>query len=273
MSVSIQAFAVAEQAIPVKAVYQNLSEHSAETEKIGMITQVQWSDGTQTEGIKHCCCAYLVEDEGHHILVDTGIGDLQRITKAREKHGDRFYLKEVKPLSQCLATVDLQPEDIDIVINTHLHWDHCGGNEMFPNASFYMPDSDISMALKAPCWASHFYPEMRSCVTSVADRMVLISDSMQITKHVRVIHLGGHTPGSQCVLVETEDQGIVALPGDVICKYENLENNWIGPAGNFWNITELVRAYDLLHEVSDVIVPSHDWRIFDRFPNGVIAQK
>lgn len=273
MAASIRALPVAEQAIPVSSVFVNMSQHAQAREKVGMITQVEWENGNVTEGIKHCCCAYLVIDGDKRILVDTGTGDVERIRRIRNGNGDNFYLKGLTPLQDQLAALGIQPEDIDIVINTHLHWDHLGGNELFPNARFYMPQQDLALALNAPDWAPHFFKDMRSCVTSVADRTIMVNEAAQITPHIQVVRVGGHTPGSMAVLIETEDRGVVALAGDVMCKYENLRENWIGPSGNVWNLSELVEAFDYLPTVSDVIVPSHDWRIFDEFPNGVIAEK
>ena len=273
MSVFIKALANTEMAIPVKSVFHNMSEYSPVREKIGMITDVQWSDGSVSEGIKHCGCAYLVIDGDRKILVDTGAGNIGYITDVRMKHGDKFYLREVSSVPAALAEMDIAPEDIDIVINTHLHWDHCGGNKLFPAARFFIPEADVALALAAPCWAPHFFAGMRSCVTDIAGNAPLVSRDMSITDNIRLVWLGGHTPGSLGVLIDTEERGTVALAGDVVCKYENLDNDWIGPAGNIWDVTEMVNAVTLLRGISNEIVPSHDWRIFDRYPGGVIATR
>lgn len=273
MSVSITALANSEMAIPVKAVFHNMSEFDPIRKKIGMITDIEWSDGTVSEGIKHCGCAYLIQEGEKKILVDTGIGDLNHITKVRLKRGDKFYLSEVASITDKLAEMDISPEDIDIVINTHLHWDHCGGNKYFPNAQFYIPEADVALALASPYWAPHFFSDMKTCVTDISNRSVYVNGNIKVTEHIRIIHLGGHSPGSQGVLIDTEDLGTVALPGDVVCKYENLENDWIGPAGNIWNITEAIDAVRLLRECSDEIIPSHDWRIFDKYKDGIITTR
>lgn len=261
MGVFIKALANTEMAIPVKSIFHNMSEYSPIREKIGMVTEVQWSDGSVSEGIKHCGCAYLVIDGDKKILVDTGAGDINHIIDIRMKHGDKFYLKEVASINDALAEMDIVPADIDIVINTHLHWDHCGGNKFFPDAKFFLPEADVALALTAPYWAPHFFADMRSCVTDIAGNATLVSNNMSITKNVRLVWLGGHTPGSLGVLINTEDRGTVALAGDVVCKYENLDNDWIGPAGNIWNVTEMIDAVTMLRSISDEIVPSHDWRI------------
>lgn len=273
MSVSIKALVNTEMAIPVKAVFHNMSEFDPVRKDIGMITEVQWSDGTVSEGIKHCGCVYLIQDGDKKILVDTGVGDFANIIDVRMRRGDKFYLKEVASVTDKLADMNISPDDIDMVINTHLHWDHCGGNKYFTKAKFYIPEADVALALTAPCWAPHFFSEMRSCVTDIADRAILVNDGIHVTDNIRLVRLGGHTPGSLGVLADTKERGTVALAGDVVCKYENLNHDWIGPSGNIWNVSELVNAVRILRDMSDEIVPSHDWRIFDRYPEGIITER
>lgn len=272
MATLIKAFPILEMAIPVKAVFHNLSEYSPMLDKIGMKTQVEWSDGTISEGIKHCGCAYLVQDGGKNILVDTGCGSVDKIKKIRDSRGDKYYLKEIKPLEQYLCENGISLRDIDIVINTHLHWDHCGGNELFNTSKFFIPQDDIPYAITVPCWAPHFFPGMEKCTTSIAKNAVMVKDSIKVTDNVQIIWLGGHTPGSLGVLISTEERGIVALPGDVVCKYENLEYDWIGPGGNIWNVSEMVNSVSMLRNTCDLIIPSHDWRIFDHFNDGLISK-
>jgi len=270
MHAKIHILAVAEQAIPVKAIYNNVGDYGEVLKDVENTCEVEWSDGTVSTGIKHCCCVYYIEDENKKILVDTGVGDFERIRKIRDERGDRYYLKELESLEEKLAALNVTPGDIDIVINTHLHWDHIGGNTIFPNAKFIMPAADIPLALTAPKWAPHFFPGMRDCITKVADRTIAVDGDKKISNCVSVKWLGGHTPGSQAVLVKTKI-GTVALAGDVVCKYENWNNNWIGPGGNIWNLGQLVKAYETLRMCSDVVVPGHDWRVFKVFPNGIIG--
>lgn len=70
------------------------------------------------------------------------------------------------------------------------------------------------------------------------------------------------------VIVETAI-GQVCLTSDVMYNYRNLELNW--PMGSYWDLPELLRGYDRLKAISDVIVPEHDWQIREEFPSGVIG--
>ena len=84
----------------------------------------------------------LVIAEGDRILIDTGVGELP------EKHR-RFHTIKREPgqaLKAQLQKHNLKLEDIDMVINTHLHFDHCGNNASLPNAKFYMQEDELRYA-------------------------------------------------------------------------------------------------------------------------------
>ncbi len=272
MGIRVRSLVSAEFAVPVKAVLNNLGEHVPEDIEVWGITDVEWSDGTITKGVKHPGFVFYLEGAEKKILVDTGVGDFDLIRRIRNRRGDRYYLKD-KPewdITHQLGKIGVHPDDIEIVITTHLHWDHLGGNLLFKNARFYVQEDDVSLALSAPCYAPHFFDGMRHCLTGVADRLVVLDGNARIARGVEVWKVGGHTPGSQVVAVETE-QGVVALVGDVIPKYDNWDYDWPGPAGNIWNISDVVKAHALVRRKADIMVPGHDWRVMSRYPDGVIG--
>lgn len=272
MNIKIKAFYVAEMAIPVKAVLNNLGNKVPEEVTIGNVADVEWSDGTVSKGVKHPASVYYIDNGKEKIIVDSGPGDLQRIRETREKRGDVFYIdtKLEWDLQTQLENAGVNPDDIDIVINTHLHWDHIGENTLFKNAKFYIQKDEIPYALQAPSYAPHYFGSMRNCLTDIASQIVFLDGDSNIAEGVDVWKVGGHTPGCQTVAVKTE-KGVVALAADVIAKYENLEYDWPGPAGNIWNLTELVQAHQLLRKNADIVIPGHDWRVWDVFEGGVIG--
>ena len=272
MGITVRALCIAEMAVPVTAVLNNIGATIPLDVSIEGITKVEWSDGTVTNGVKHPGCVYLISGGAKRILVDTGVGDFDRIRTLRTQRGDRFYLK-AKPewdLVTQLKGLGVEPDDIEIVISTHLHWDHVGGNALFRHARFFAQQEDVPLALTAPRYAPHFFPEMVGCITGVADRLVLLDGDAQIIPGVQVWKVGGHSPGSQVVAVRTE-KGTIALASDVINKYENLDYDWPGPTGNMWNIDEVLRAHARLKREADLIIPGHDWKVWDRYPEGIIA--
>lgn len=132
------------------------------------------------------------------ILVDTGVGwptDVIKEWKIVNRHA-----------ADALAEHDLSPADVRIVINSHLHWDHCGQNAVFKHAPFYIQRTELERARreekKTAAWfdfaGAHFE---------------LIDGDAEIADGVRVIATPGHTVGHQCVLVDSSD-GTSVMIGD-----------------------------------------------------------
>lgn len=90
---------------------------------------------------------FLVRGEGVCFLVDTGPGDpeiWQQYHHAFERQSDE------EPI-QALSRVGVAPDDVQVVINTHLHWDHCNGNHLFPKAEVRVQARARSSRPWTPC--------------------------------------------------------------------------------------------------------------------------
>ncbi|MEP7026561.1 MAG: MBL fold metallo-hydrolase, partial [Actinomycetota bacterium] len=81
---------------------------------------------------------FVVTHPGGAVLVDTGVG------------GPPDLLSDWRVVNvsaaDALATLDMTPADISLVINTHLHFDHCGQNAVFPHAPFYVQRTEVDRA-------------------------------------------------------------------------------------------------------------------------------
>ena len=157
----------------------------------------------------------LIKTGEANILVDTGIGD-----KGDQKFRDIYMIDRNPPLKGALASHGLKPQDVDIVINTHLHLDHAGGNTCvgddggiipaFPRARYVIQKGEWEDATnpnertKGSYIANDFLPLERLGVVDFVD-----GNEVEIIKGVSVIVAGGHTAFHQCVKVESE--GEVAL--------------------------------------------------------------
>jgi glyoxylase-like metal-dependent hydrolase (beta-lactamase superfamily II) len=238
----------------------------------GYTKDVHWSDGTTTDGVLKPVPIWYIETPDARIVVDTGFGDPEAVTRMRLQHGFPSFMRrtaewDVRP---ALATVGRSPEDIDIVIITHAHYDHVGGNELFTRAKFYIHRDEVSLALAPPPWAGHYLPETASQIIHVRDRLTLLGDEQLIVPGVRAWRAGGHTPGSVVVMVES-DRGPVAIMGDVMHDYLNLDRWWPGTSNNYWNIDDLVRAYARVREEARIVLPGHDWKLWDIHPGGRVV--
>ena len=130
------------------------------------------------------------------ILVDTGVGwptELVSEWKVVNRHA-----------ADALAEHDLSPADVRIVINSHLHFDHCGQNAVFKHAPFYIQRSELDRARKVKSETSEWFD-------FAGARFELIDGDAQIAEGVRVVATPGHTVGHQSVIVDTAGGGAVMI--------------------------------------------------------------
>jgi glyoxylase-like metal-dependent hydrolase (beta-lactamase superfamily II) len=217
---------------------------------------------------------WYIEGADLKILVDTGYDPSSTgPLSARDvlaKHGFSLWT-EARPewtVHRQLAKVGVSPEDIDVVILTHCHFDHIGNNLLFPNAKFIVQRDELIWALHPPEWAQFYYAEFGYNLLELGNRLCPIEGDLKITEGIWVKRLGGHTPGSQAVLITT-DTGRVCLAGDLLYFYKNWELNW--PVGSYFNLRELMNAYDWMRSNADIVIPQHDWRFFEYYPDGYVG--
>ena len=212
------------------------------------------------------------------IVIDTGMkGDFSPSGKGYEN---------VEDPATVLAKVGLAPDEIETVILTHLHFDHAGNLDRFPNATFHvqraeydgwkrvfeMPDGLGSDNARWPL--SSINPNDFEILDAlIADgRVAFLDGDTEIAPGV-ICRLARdtHTFGSQWVEIETSD-GPYVVAGDCVYWYANIERMW-PPAyvqGNTWNLIETYRRLrTLLADDIDRIVPGHDPELFERHPSWV----
>ncbi|MCM0755905.1 N-acyl homoserine lactonase family protein [Desulfovibrio aminophilus] len=222
----------------------------------GMMT---YQHGYGTPYVIPIYCWYL-EGGDRKILVDTG--EMRPIqSEDREKAlGGRIYTFE-----EGLALYGLKPEDIDIIVHTHLHNDHCENDSLCVNAKIYVHEAELA-AVHDPHPLDFRYLE--DYVEEVEERgqIVPVTGDMEIVPGVRVIHTPAHTDGGLTVLVDTA-KGLAAITGFCVIM-ENLEpprevrgmEMEVIPPGT---CTNPKAAYDILLKVkslADILLPLHEPR-------------
>lgn len=150
----------------------------------------------------------LVYSDGKTILFDTGLGDRPEVTK-------RWNLSRPQGgLVAELATRGLAPTDIDIVINTHLHSDHCGGNTRWEEGQIQATFSNAEYWVQRIEWAQAVHPDARTRSTYLQDnfsalmtegRLRLLHGDTQVTDHIRCVVTEGHTRAHQSILLQSGD--------------------------------------------------------------------
>ena len=150
----------------------------------------------------HCL---LIRSGGKTILVDTGIGAKLRPEQARSVG----LTVDAGHLLPALDRIGLTAADVDIVINTHLHADHCGGNTFLRDGAVAATFPNATYLVQRLEWAEACHPDERTRRTYLAEnfaplvaqgRMRLLHGETQVTDHVRCVVTPGHTRGHQSVL-------------------------------------------------------------------------
>jgi glyoxylase-like metal-dependent hydrolase (beta-lactamase superfamily II) len=147
----------------------------------------------------------LIRGDGTTVLVDTGLGPTPRA----------FMPDAGAWLPAELARVSSSPEDVDLVVHTHLHVDHVGWDGFFPNARYVVSDDEWSYFMSEDSLAQR--PHLRDRVEPLRDAgsVVLVEGELEIASGVRMVPTRGHTPGHASVFVESEGEELVVL-GDVV---------------------------------------------------------
>jgi glyoxylase-like metal-dependent hydrolase (beta-lactamase superfamily II) len=191
----------------------------------------------------------LMKTEKENILIDTGIGELPEAYK-------EFHTVKMKPdqtLAMQLQKHGLKPEDIDIVVNTHLHFDHCGNNRLFSKAKFYVQAEEIRYAYAPDRFQAAAY--IRDFFDTKAD-YVTLNGEHEITDNVFVVPTSGHCPGHQSIVVTLEGKNYVYC-GDAAPLRENLEKKNI--PGVLYRSDEALKSIDRLRCIKNAVyIFSHD---------------
>jgi methylmalonyl-CoA epimerase len=165
------------------------------------------------------------------MIIDAGLGD-----KETEKFSDTYGVERARNLDQTLAEAGLAPEDIDIVLATHLHFDHAGGftkrdatgrlRPRFPRAQYIVRRGE---------WEDATHPHDRNRASYLFDNYVplaeagvlhLVDDDLTIMPGVKVRRTGGHTMHHQMVLIESGGR-TAAFVADMIPTTAHLSEPWI----------------------------------------------
>jgi N-acyl homoserine lactone hydrolase len=135
------------------------------------------------------------------VLVDTGVIESR---------------PEIEDMSPAPHPENL-PRDVALVINTHLHWDHCGGNRLFPGVPIHVQARELADARSLE---NYTFPEW---VDFDGATYVEHDGEAEVLPGIRVLPAPGHTDGHQVVVVDT-DEGPVVLGGDVGVWFGELES-------------------------------------------------
>jgi N-acyl homoserine lactone hydrolase len=156
------------------------------------------------EGERMPICVHIIDHPEARVLVDTGMTELHPL------------LADMEPRLRPLSEQDFDLAGIDIVVDTHLHADHIGGNHLFAGRPIYVQRRELEDARREERFT------IREWLEAPGVRYVPVDGELGLLPGVRLVPAPGHTPGSQVVVVETGGRPIV-IGGDVAVWFGELE--------------------------------------------------
>lgn len=187
----------------------------------------------------------LVVTENENILVDTGIAPLPPSLAK--------YVKFTKDadIVQSLAAFGLAPDDITIVVNTHLHMDHCGNNRLFHRARYFVQKDELDYSANPDRFMRGGY--VRDFYSGLPFETV--EGRNTLTNGIELMDTPGHTPGHQSVIIQAGETKVV-YTGDAAPLLENLEKRDI--TGIIYDPVSELQSIDRLRAEGGSVIASHD---------------
>lgn len=171
----------------------------------------------------------LIQYQDKNYLIDTGIGK----DKLTEKQKRNFGVQEESRIDENLEELGLTREDIDVVLMTHMHFDHASGLtheenstyvSSFPNAVIYMTETE---------WDEVRHPNIRSKSTywkqnwkAIQDQVQTFDDELEVVPGVTMIHTGGHSNGHAVIKLEQHDETIMHM-ADIMASTAHQNPLWV----------------------------------------------
>jgi glyoxylase-like metal-dependent hydrolase (beta-lactamase superfamily II) len=198
--------------------------------------------------------AAAIEGNEKRIIVDTGISNHQWV----EENVAPCTQKEDEKIDVAIQALGWNVRDVDVVINTHLHYDHCQSNKLFNNSKFFVNPIEWEYAKNPVATQEIFYDRTWLAGDITYFHYNFCSDHYEISPGLRIIRTPGHTPGHQSVLVNSEE-GVVAITGDAMNMPENLNEN--SPPGILHDTTAALNSIRRIKSYADRIITGHDPKI------------
>ena len=216
--------------------------------------------------------AYLLElDDGKHVLIDTGmhekhIEDPEYTFRGTEI--SKILLPVMRPedsMVHRLAELDLSPKDIDYVINSHLHFDHCGNNHLFKDSTIFVNKDHLAIAKENPNFPNEYFdlPYLK---------YKELEGEPEIFPGVQAVLTPGHAPYHWSFLLSLKDDGDILLCGDAIYCQDNIDHeSWGGQMEPEIAKESAKKLLALAKEKEAVMFYGHDpdqWRTLRKAPRA-----
>lgn len=206
---------------------------------------------------------WAIRNKSRTILLDTGFDEA--MAQKRQRH-------IIKPIADGLRAVGIAPDAVEHVIVSHLHYDHTGNYDLFPNARYHLQDDEMAYATgRCMCHAHMRLPFEVDDVTAMvrkvfAGRVCFHDGDDELAPGITLHRIGGHSRGLQCVRVNTQ-RGPVVLASDAAHLYAHIEQSRVFPI--VYDVGAVLEGYERIKRLAPSpahIVPGHDPLVLARYP-------
>jgi glyoxylase-like metal-dependent hydrolase (beta-lactamase superfamily II) len=200
----------------------------------GVVPKTLWARKAPADDLNRIAVAfncYVIRTGNRAILVETGAGD-----KLDERARERMALaREHTPLTQILAAEAIDPGSIDIVVNSHLHFDHCGGNTVlsdagpvpaFRRARYYAPRAEWAWAHRGHARDGISYIDSNYDPLVECGRMVLVGADHEVAPGVWMRRAPGHNP-NMCVVTASSGGQTFCFWSDLVPTVHHVQPTWV----------------------------------------------
>lgn len=184
----------------------------------GVVPRVLWekkSAPDEKNRIRLALNCLLIQTAGNNVLIDTGCGH-----KYTEKEMRIYRIEHGTDILRELGERGLSAEQIDLVINTHYHFDHCGGNTLFHNSEAVPTFPNATYVVRRREYEDATHPSERTSATylshnweSLEKRGMIrfVDKEEEILPGITLVHTPGHTAGHQSVKIQSEGETLFYL--------------------------------------------------------------
>jgi glyoxylase-like metal-dependent hydrolase (beta-lactamase superfamily II) len=199
----------------------------------GVVPKVLWERQRRADGdnlIRAACVGMVVRHGGRVIVCETGIG-----SKLSEKRARQVGQWDPVGLLTALGRLGVRPSEVDVVLTTHLHWDHSGGftrrgaggsvEVTFPRARHFVQRSEWDYAMAPDPRSRAGYIEEDFVPVAQAGLVEFVDGDAEILPGVELRLTAGHTPGHQMILFRAGELAC-AMTGDLVSVEPQLKLTW-----------------------------------------------
>jgi glyoxylase-like metal-dependent hydrolase (beta-lactamase superfamily II) len=206
---------------------------------------------------------WVLKGGGQTIVIDTGFDAASAARRSR---------KVMRPVAEGLKAVGVDLAAVKDVILTHMHWDHAGNHDIFPNASYHVQDREMEYCTgRCMCHGTLRHPFDVEDVTAMVrkvfqGRAKFHNGASEIADGVSVHLVGGHSRGLQFVRVRTR-RGWVVVASDATHYYQNFQD--YRPFPVVYDVGETLEGYNEMRRLASSlshIVPGHDPKVLQLYP-------